>query len=208
MKAVCIIPAYNEERTIADVINAAKKVDLIEKIIVVSDGSTDNTAKIARECGAEVIELEINRGKGAAIKAGVDNTNANVLLLLDADLIGLTENHIIDLLLPVLKDEADMSIGIFSSGRFTTDLAQKVAPQLSGQRAIKKDVLSKINNIDITRYGVEIALTKSVEKEGYRVKNVELKDLTHIMKEEKLGLRKGFAARMRMYWDIIRCLKM
>jgi len=208
MKAVCIIPAYNEERTIADVIDVVKKVDLIEKIIVVSDGSKDNTAQIAKEHGAEVYELQENKGKGAAVKVGVDNTKSNILLLLDADLIGLKENHIIELLNPVINDEADMTIGIFASGRFATDLAQKVAPHLSGQRAIKKDIISKIDNIDITRYGIEVALTKSVEKEGYRVKNVELKDLTHIMKEEKLGFRKGFVARMKMYWDIIRCLKM
>ncbi|WP_057978248.1 glycosyltransferase [Caloramator mitchellensis] len=208
MKAVCIIPAYNEEKTIADVIDVVKSVDIINKVIVVSDGSTDNTATIARNHGAIVYELKENKGKGAAVKIGVDNADSELILLLDADLIGLTKEHVVDLLNPVLRDEADMTIGIFAKGRFATDLAQFVAPHLSGQRAVKKEIITKINNIDITRYGIEVALTKSVEREGYRVVNVELKDLTHIMKEEKLGFRKGFAARMKMYWDILRCLKM
>lgn len=208
MRTVCIIPAFNEEKTISDILKVIKNVEIIDEIIVVSDGSNDNTAKISREMGVFTIEYEENKGKGAALKAGIDNANADILLFLDADLIGLTKEHVVSLLEPVLNDEADMTIGIFANGRLATDLAQKVAPHLSGQRAMKRIVLNNIDNIDITRYGVEVALTKLVEKENYRVKTVELKDMTHIMKEEKLGLKKGFAARMKMYWEIVKCLKM
>ncbi|QCX32274.1 glycosyltransferase family 2 protein [Caloramator sp. E03] len=208
MRTACIIPAFNEEKTIKDVIEVVKSVKIIDEVIVVSDGSKDNTAKISRDMGVFTIEYEENKGKGAALKAGIDNANADILLFLDADLIGLTKQHVISLLEPVINDEADMTIGIFSNGRLATDLAQKVAPHLSGQRAIKKEIITNINNIDMTRYGVEVALTKLVEKENYRVKTVELKDMTHIMKEEKLGFKKGIAARMKMYWEIVKCLKM
>lgn len=208
MRTVCIIPAFNEEKTIKNIIEVVKNVKIIDEIIVVSDGSIDNTAKISREMGVFTIEYEENKGKGAALKAGIDNANADILLFLDADLIGLTEQHVISLLEPVLKGEADMSIGIFTNGRLATDLAQKVAPHLSGQRAMKSYVLNNINNIDMTRYGVEVALTRLVERENYKIKTVELKDMTHITKEEKLGLKKGIAARMKMYWEIVKCLKM
>lgn len=208
MKTACIIPAFNEEKTIKDVIEVVKNVKIIDEIIVVSDGSKDNTAKISRDMGVFTIEYEENKGKGAALKAGIDNTNADILLFLDADLIGLTKQHVISLLEPVINDEADMTIGIFSNGRLATDLAQKVAPHLSGQRAVKKEIIMNMSDIDMTRYGVEVALTKLVEKENYRVKTVELKDMTHIMKEEKLGFKKGIAARMKMYWEIVKCLKM
>lgn len=208
MRTACIIPAFNEEKTIKDVIEVVKSVKIIDEVIVVSDGSKDNTAKISRDMGVFTIEYEENKGKGAALKAGIDNANADILLFLDADLIGLTKQHVISLLEPVINDEADMTIGIFSNGRLATDLAQKVAPHLSGQRAIKKEIITNISNIDMTRYGVEVALTKLVEKENYRVKTVELKDMTHIMKEEKLGFKKGIAARMKMYWEIVKCLKM
>ncbi|CDF57946.1 glycosyltransferase family 2 protein [Thermobrachium celere] len=207
MKIDCIIPAYNEERTVGEVINVVKEVEIIRNIIVVNDGSTDNTANIAREKGATVIENPKNLGKGGAIKNGIENTDADIILLLDADLIGLTKKHVIDLLTPVMNDEADMTVGIFSSGRLATDLAQFVAPNLSGQRALKRYVIDTMDNLDMTKYGVEVALTKHASKMKYRVINVELKDMTHIMKEEKLGLKKGIKARLKMYYDILRCLR-
>ncbi|NLJ55550.1 MAG: glycosyltransferase, partial [Firmicutes bacterium] len=63
MEAIAIIPAYNEEKTIGQVLAPLKKVDLIKKIIVVSDGSTDDTVIVARSYGVEVVELTENRGK-------------------------------------------------------------------------------------------------------------------------------------------------
>lgn len=206
MNVTAIIPAYNEELTIASVVNCLKKVDKIQKIIVVSDGSTDKTAEIARECGADVIELEENVGKGGAIKAGVNECGTEIVLFLDADLIGLTEKHVLDLIEPVLDNIADMTIGIFRNGRMVTDLAQKVTPYLSGQRAIRKSIIDRIPNIDITRYGVEVALTKYVERFSIRVQEVDLPDMTHVTKEEKLGLIKGVQARLKMYWDIVKIL--
>lgn len=204
MAISAIIPAYNEESTIASVINTVKKVDYIDEIIVVSDGSKDKTACISERCGARVIELPENRGKGAAVKAGLEICKGDVILLLDADLVGLSIKHIKNLLEPVLKDDADMAIGLFTSGRFSTDLAQKIAPHLSGQRALKKSVLNGLSNMEITGYGIEVALTRYAEKERIRTQEVELEDLTHVTKEEKLGFVKGFAQRMKMYWQIYR----
>ena len=206
MNVTAIIPAYNEEQTIAGVVNCVKRVDKIQKVIVVSDGSTDRTAEIARECGVDVIELAENIGKGGAIKAGVSECGTEIILFLDADLIGLTEQHVLELIEPVLENRADMTVGIFKNGRMVTDLAQKVTPYLSGQRAIKKSIIEKIPNIDITRYGVEVALTKYLKKFSARVQEVELTDMTHVTKEEKLGLIKGVQARLKMYWDIAKIL--
>lgn len=206
MNVTAIIPAYNEEQTIANVVRCVANVEKIKKIIVVSDGSTDNTAEIARECGADVIELSENVGKGGAIKAGVNECGTEIILFLDADLIGLTEKHVTDLIDPVISNEADMTVGIFKNGRMVTDLAQKVTPYLSGQRAIKKSIIDRIPNIDITRYGVEVALTKYVDRFSIRVKEVDLPDMTHVTKEEKLGIIKGVQARLKMYWDIVKIL--
>ncbi len=206
MNVTAIIPAYNEEQTIADVVNCIKRVDKIKKIIVVSDGSTDRTAEIARECGVDVIELKENIGKGGAIKAGVNECGTEIVLFLDADLIGLKEKHVVDLIEPVINNKADMTVGIFRNGRMVTDLAQKVTPYLSGQRAIRRSIIDKIPNIDITRYGVEVALTKYIDKFTVRVQEVDLPDMTHVTKEEKLGLIRGVHARLKMYWDIVKIL--
>ncbi|EOD00616.1 glycosyltransferase family 2 protein [Caldisalinibacter kiritimatiensis] len=201
-----VIPAYNEEKTIGDVISTVKQVDLVDSIVVVSDGSEDRTADIAKLHDVEVIELEENMGKGGAIRKGVDNSKGDIILFLDADLIGLKTVHITKLLLPVINDECDMTIGVFSNGRFATDLAQKVAPYLSGQRAVKRHIIEGMDNIDITNYGVEVAITKYVNRYDIKTNEVILDNLTHVMKEEKLGVVKGLAARLKMYWDIAKML--
>lgn len=205
MKSAAIIPAYNEAKTIGSVIDVLVRCSLVEQVIVVSDGSTDCTVQIALDYdNVEVIELLENRGKGGAIKAGMDHTDAGMLLFLDADLIGLTESHVIDLLKPVLDGEAAMTIGLFEKGRVATDIAQKMAPFLSGQRALKRELLESISDFDLSRFGAEVALHRYVEGHNIPVTQINLPDLSHVMKEEKLGFWKGISARGKMYWEIIK----
>lgn len=206
MSVSAIIPAYNEGKTIGNVLRTVKSVPLINDIIVVSDGSTDDTAAIARNYGAYVVELQENIGKGGAIKAGLEVCNSDIILLLDADLIGLNTSHIYDLLASVINGEEDMTVGLFKKGRVATDIAQKIAPNLSGQRALKKQILEEVPDIDLVRYGIEVALTKHVSSKDYRVKEIYLQDITHLTKEEKMGLLHGFSSRMKMYWDIVKVL--
>ncbi len=206
MCITAIIPAYNEEQTIGGVLQCITKVKEITQIIVVSDGSTDKTAETAAAYDIELIDLKENVGKGGAMKAGMERCANDCVLFLDADLIGLTQKHVLELITPVINNEADMTIGIFKNGRIVTDLAQKVTPYLSGQRAVKKTLLDRIPNIDITRYGVEVALTKYGEKNSIRTREVYLEDMTHVTKEEKLGIFKGMQARFKMYWDIVKVL--
>jgi len=205
LKVAAIVPAYNEEKTIGDVISKLVQNNLINEIIVVSDGSEDKTVEKAAVFNeVEVIDLLENRGKGGAVKAGLDRSDAEVILILDADLIGLTQAHINSLLEPVLNGEALMSVGIFEKGRVATDFAQKMAPFLSGQRALKRDLLENISDLDLSRFGIEVALHTYVEENEITTEVVQLPDLSHVMKEEKLGLLKGISARAKMYWEIVR----
>jgi polyisoprenyl-phosphate glycosyltransferase len=75
---------------------------------------------------------------------------------------------------------------------------------LSGQRAVRRSLLEQISDMDIARFGVEVALTRQIETKGIRVKEVMLPDMSHVMKEEKLGIVKGLAARIKMYWEIVK----
>ena len=79
-----------------------------------------------------------------------------------------------------------------------------MAPYLSGQRALQRDLLSDLSDLDLTRFGVEVALHRYMEENKIPVALVNLPDLSHLMKEEKLGLWKGLAARGKMYWEIIK----
>ena len=202
-----IVAAYNEEKTIENIILEIKKVSIIDKIIVVSDGSRDRTAEISRKLDIEVIELIQNIGKGGALQKGMDSCESDIILLLDADLIGLTTKHIEELLSPVIEKEVDMTIGIFDKGRLSTDLAQKVTPYLSGQRAIRRYIIENISNIDITRYGIEAAITKYVKEHKIDTKKVSLLNLTHMMKEEKFGFVEGFKERIKMYWEVFKTFR-
>ncbi len=206
MKVSVVIPAFNEEKTIGKVLDVLVTCEQIDEIIVVSDGSTDKTAEIAHQYSISVIDLDENCGKGGALKVGVDNAQGEVIVFLDADLIGLTVSHLNDLLKPVLNDEADMSIGIFGNGRLTTDLAQVLAPYLSGQRVLKRSLLDGLDNMEMTRFGIEIALTQYARANNFRCKEVKLVNMSHIMKEEKLGLVRGFLYRLKMYWEILQIL--
>lgn len=208
MKVAAVIPAFNEEATIGQVVHTLRQVDLVTQVIVVSDGSDDMTAAEARRAGAQVIEHAENKGKAAAMKSGYEASDADVILFLDADLIGLTPAHVRALVQPVLRHEAEMTIGLFDEGRLTTDLAQLVAPYLSGQRVVKRQVIAEMfqqePDADVSRFGIEVALTRHTSTYGYRVVEVPLEEMSHRMKEEKLGLVKGMAARLKMYYEILK----
>lgn len=204
MKSAVVIPAYNEEATIGAVLDAVKRSKQVSEIIVVSDGSKDRTARIARQKGVRVLELKENIGKGGAMKKGVSKTNADIIVFLDADLIGLRPDHVGSLLQPVMDGTADMTLGLFDGGRMATDIAQVVTPFLTGQRAVVRRILDEICDLEALRFGVEVALTRHVKEKGYRVHPVHLSGLTHRTKEEKLGFGRGILARLKMYWEIVR----
>jgi len=205
MKISILIPAYNEANTIADIIKNASQNSKIDEILVIDDGSEDNTAEIVKSIGARVISLSENQGKGAAIQKGVENINSEIIIMLDGDLIGLKSKHIDILLKPLLYKNIDMSVGVFNEGRNLTDLAQLISPALSGQRAIKTAIIKDLKDLKDAGYGLEIALNSYVKKHG-RYEFVNLPGLTHIMKEEKMGFFKGLLSRLKMYWEIVKTL--
>jgi glycosyltransferase involved in cell wall biosynthesis len=199
-----IIPAYNEEGGIGLVIMACQSNQLISEIIVVDDGSKDLTSLVAENHGATVYSYGSNKGKAFALLHGCKQAKEDVLLLLDADLIGLMDNHITDLIQPVLSGEADSTIGLFTGGRLKTDLAHALTPNLSGQRCISKNFMLSLASYASARYGIEVAITRHQNKENKVVKKVYLENVTHTMKEEKTGREKGFLSRIQMYKDILK----
>jgi len=203
MKVAAIVPAYNEEKRIRSVLSVVEQVPQIDEVLVVNDGSTDRTADVIPSGnGVRTIDLPTNVGKGGALLAGANTTDAEILVFVDADLVGLTPAHISNLISPVLNDEAEMSIGVFKGGRYMTDLAQRLVPYISGQRAVKREVFLSVPQLAHARYSVEVALTSHAAAHGLRVSKVPLLGVTHVMKEEKLGLVLGFLSRLRMYRDI------
>jgi len=206
-KVSAIVPAFNEEANIGRVLEVLSSCPLIDEIIVVDDGSTDGTSRVVMGFrDVHLIHLEENRGKANAIYQGIRGATGDILLFVDADLVGLTSQHIEVLVEPVFLGTADMTLGIFHKGRVPTDMAQKIAPELSGQRAIRRECLNEFPFHRYSGYQLEVALTRWAQKRNLRIQKVSLEGVTHRTKEEKMGPSRGILWRLQMYWDILRAL--
>jgi glycosyltransferase involved in cell wall biosynthesis len=205
MTCAVLIPARDEAATVAEVVRVALKADL-GPVLVVDDGSEDATAAIAKAAGATVLRLPCNLGKGGAVYAGARRLEQNVIVLLDADLVGLTTEHLGALARPVLTGEVAMTRGVFCAGRWATTTAHKLTPQLSGQRAILRDRLLAVQRLPSSRYGIEVAIGEAAKRGGWRTRDIPLAGVSQRMKEEKHGLFKGSGHRLRMYGDIFKTL--
>lgn len=203
LRVAAVVPAYNEGERLGPVLEAIQQAEFVDEIVVVNDGSTDNTGEIAAGYPAvRTLNLPHNKGKGGAMLAGASSTDADIILFLDADLIGIDGEQIDSIVKPVLDGETEMCIGIFRGGRGVTDLAQVITPYISGQRALKREEFLGIEGIENCRSGVEVAITKYYRAKNLDIGTVELEGCTHLMKEEKIGYVKGFAARLKMYYEI------
>jgi glycosyltransferase involved in cell wall biosynthesis len=202
-----IVPAYNEAGRISAVLEPIAASTLIDEIIVVDDGSDDTTAAEAEKHRVRVIRLPENRGKAAALDAGVSVARNDVFLFLDADLVGLKTEHVDQLIRAYADGDLDMAVGVFSDGRRNTDLAQKINPYASGQRVLPRRLWERAKeNVGEMNFGIEIALSRLAAREGWRKEYVKLAGVTHVLKEEKRGVVKGLLDRFRMYGDMIKWL--
>lgn len=195
-----VIPAFNEAETVAGVVEVARQ--LTPEVIVASDGSEDETVRVAREAGATALDLHPNGGKGPALKAALQATQAEYVVMLDADLTGLTPQHLQLLLRPVLEGQLDMSIGVFEGGGFVTDWGNKLTPHLSGQRACRRAWLLSVPGLGEERWP-EPAITAHLKDTGARWDYVELPQVAQVLKEKKRGFWKGAQARTKMYVDLL-----
>lgn len=136
-----IIPAKNEAATIGDVVSTARAEFPHAEILVVNDGSTDNTAAIAEQAGARVITHPVSLGNGASIKSGARAATSDTLAMLDGD--GQHDPRNLGKLLARLDEGYDMAIGARDSGShanvgrlFANGLYNTVATFLSGTKIL------------------------------------------------------------------------
>lgn len=208
-KLSLIIPVYNEEAKIKGVIEPARQLDEIAEIIVIDDGSTDATAgmvaeEIALDSRIRLIHHPQNIGKGQAIFTGWDSAQGSYIILLDGDLLGLKPINIQNLYQPVIDGEMDMTVGVFRNAYWRTDISQRVAPWLSGQRCLKYPLLGELSHEAAAGYGIETALTVTAQTKGWRYKYVPLDGVWHIPIEDRRGSLQGIGAKATMYMQIMR----
>ena len=202
-QAAIIIPAFNEASRIGKVLRAVLQCKLASEVVVVCDGCTDSTAAIATGiAGVKVVVLPTNQGKGAAMAAGAAATTAEVVAFVDADLDGLRGEHVDAIIEPVLARRCEMCVGLFRGGRIWSDAAHRITPYLSGQRAVRRDLLKQVPYLAELRLGAEMALTQAARRRGWRVLRVSLAGVSNCHKETKYGIVRGTAARAKMYVEI------
>ncbi|MFA5133820.1 MAG: glycosyltransferase family 2 protein [Patescibacteria group bacterium] len=202
-KVAAIIPAYNEQDIIAEVVAAAKKSDLIDEVIVVSDGSTDKTVTRARAAGAsKVLDLKKNLGKGMAMVTGVEQTKAEVIVFLDADVHGLKPGHIKKIVDPVLRGSVVMNIGVIDRGRFISNLAGYM-PLISGERALQRFVIERIPKEYLQGFKIETALNYYCRSRRLPYDFVFLPGVSIKKKIEKVGFFPGLWQYFKMIFEII-----
>ncbi len=205
MRTTAIIAAYNEERTIADVLRALTASSLIDEVIVVSDGSNDRTVEICRSVeGVKTIALHENHGKGFAMAVGVANASNDVLFFCDGDMYNVTDEHIEALVTPVVRGECDMNIGIRDRGPFANfmHLKAKFCPVLSGIRVMRRSVFDTVPAQYQARYKIEVALNCFCANNSLKQQHTVIYNLDHVKKETKLGFWPGVYARYEMYREV------
>ncbi|MGI6405203.1 MAG: glycosyltransferase family 2 protein [Syntrophaceticus sp.] len=210
-----LIPAYNEEDRIFDTVKAVLRVAVVEQVVVVDDGSQDDTAKKARLAGAEVISLTENGGKGKALNAGAAHFNQPIIAILDGDL-GLSAGQLSVLAEPVIKGEADLTIATFPPVKnaggfgFVKGLANfgfrllaglELEAPLSGQRVMRRQVLEAVLPF-ASGYGVEVAMTIAAARKGFRIREVPTMMSHRVTGRDWSGIRH----RAKQFWHVLLAL--
>ena len=210
-KIVALVPAKDRADSVGATVTALRALTAVDRVLVIDDGSGDETAAVALAAGAEVLRLPRNRGKGAAVVAGaVAAPDADVFLLIDADLAETAAAADV-LLAPVLAGDADLTVGVLpaAGGRAGFGTVKRLSAwgihrasgavteaPLSGQRAIRAELLRELTACE--RFGLEVAMTIDVVRSGGRLVEVEV-PMDHRHTGRTLA---GFAHRARQGRDI------
>ena len=205
-KVSVIIAACNEEPRIEGVLSIIANHPLIDEVIVVNDGSFDKTSEVVKKFNVKLLENEINIGKTASCKKGLAKVKNEVILFLDADLIGLNDQNIYDLVNPVLNGYVDWTLSLRSNSAVHMKLLK--VDCLSGERAVRKELLEDplIWSKPQIGYSMELMMNKSLLKSGSVFISVKLPNLKLVTKSGKAGVFRGWYSELKMINQIFRAM--
>ncbi|MBA3303999.1 MAG: glycosyltransferase [Actinomycetota bacterium] len=204
-----VMPARNEEATVAVNVAAARGCQYVREVIVIDDGSSDATAERALVAGAKVIRREGGEGTGGsegskalAMAEGVAATDAEAILFVDADCTGLTASHLDRICMPFLEGRAVMSIGAFDYGPFWNPQVLRWPP-LSGERVLPRWLFEAVPPPCRQGYTIEVRLNEVVAEGRLPTSVQTMAGVSHRTKRDKLGRRVGLRHTVAMYRELL-----
>jgi glycosyltransferase involved in cell wall biosynthesis len=203
----CIVCAYNEAERIDRILEAALNHPLISEVIVVNDGSTDDThARVAAYPQVRLISYPDNRGKTHALARGIAAARCEHLMFLDADLNGLEAEDLDALAEPVLSGRADVSISLRGNSLGVYKLMG--LDFISGERVIPARLVREAAKkmLEMPRWSGEVFMNELIIGQGLRVAVVEWPQVRHTPKSEKTSVWKGLVEEVHMIGDTVKTL--
>ncbi|GJL79136.1 MAG: glycosyl transferase [Nitrospinaceae bacterium] len=195
MKLSVVIPVYNEEAFLRDVVHRVEAVDYDKEILLIDDCSTDGTRRILEEYkdreGFQVLYHSRNQGKGAALRTGFTHATGDIIIIQDADLEYDPKDYGI-LLEPILDGRADVVFGSrflggphrvlfywhYVGNKFLTTLSNmftnlNLTDMETGYKVFTKKVIDSIR-LKCDRFGFEPEITSKIAKKNFRVYEVPI----------------------------------
>ena len=198
-----VMPARNEAPTVAANVAAALGCRHVREVLVVDDGSTDDTGERAVAAGAKVLRRDAAEGsKAHAMETGVEASDAEAILFVDADCTGLAPRHLDAICEPFLLGRADMSVGAFDYGRFWNRLVPWWPP-LSGERIVPRWVFDAVPPDKRDGYTIEVRLNEVIAEGRLRTSVRVMDGVYHRTKRDKHGRLEGFRRTWWMYKDLL-----
>ncbi len=205
----CIVPAYNEEKNIARVLEIIIQYSKFDEIIIVDDGSKDGTVNIIKRFQKQskkliLLKNEINLGKTAGVKKGIKQALGNLIVLLDADLINLTKENIDSLILPVMYREVSQTILDRAGDRVPLWGWTNCARFFGGERCFWKKDFADIKIPDSGGYLLEITTNLHYIYRAQIIRTIFCENLYTVHQYNKVSKLQGTWNYLKMSYKILR----
>lgn len=202
-KLSCVIAAFNEAPRIGGVLDIVTHHPLVDEVIVVNDGSRDNTEEVLRKrSDITVISLEKNKGKSNAVREGIMRATGDTIMLLDADLGGLTEDAVTTLIDPVIKDQADITLSM--RGNSLSIYKFLGLDFVSGERVFAKSLIKDLSDLGrLKGFGLESYINRIIIEKKLRMCVVNWPHVMQARKQDKYGFWEGTLVELHMMKQVV-----